>query len=174
MSPHPAVPAWPAFLVSLALLPACASDPGSETELTHEVEVQVARSGGLCAGPDGGGACGSTIVVRDDGTWSASGFPEPEVPEGSVASGTATELAGILESGWEDLTAREFTGTCPVAYDGQEVSYTIRRLPRGPGAERADAIVRQIRSCTYDLEHRSAARWIERFRDRWEELGLPD
>lgn len=171
-SPAPPAPlASLALVASLALAAACASGPGFDRD--HVVEVELAWSGGLCAGPEGGGACGSTILVRDDGTWSASGFPEPDPSRGTVASGAATELADILESGWDDLTARDFTGTCPVAYDGQEVIYTVRRLPRGQGAERADASVRQIRSCTYDLEHRSAAGWIERFHERWNELGLP-
>lgn len=115
-----------------------------------------------------------TITVYDDGRWSGEGVPQPEPSSGSVAGGAASGLAAILEEGWADLTASPFTGTCPVAYDGQESFYVIRRLPQGPGAERADAAVQEIRSCTYDLARPEANRWIAAFERRWQELGLPD
>lgn len=136
------------------------------------VEVQRGTTGGFCAGPDG--PCGVTVTVHDDDRWTASGFPEPDPSAGMVAEGAATELASILTEGWEDLTAEPFTGTCPLAYDGPELFWVIRRLPQGPGAERADADIRELRSCTFDLERPEARRWMEAFEARWRELGLPE
>jgi len=166
---------WFIGLLAIALS-GCGGGNGDSgrSRLLWSVEVEVSREGGLCAGPDGGGACASTIVVADDGTWRASGYPEPEETEGTVPVGAASELASILEDGWADLTARAFTGACPVAYDGQEVVYTIRRIPRGPGAERADASIQELRSCRYDLQHPEARRWVFYFIERWEEMGLPE
>lgn len=124
-------------------------------------------------GPEGGGGCEAVVTVTDEGSWTAGGYPAPETSTGSLPDGAASELAAILEDGWEDLTGAAFTDTCPVAYDGQEQYYVIRRLPAGPGAELADASVREIRSCTYDLERPEARRWLAAFERRWRELGLP-
>lgn len=162
-------------LMLCAALAGCGGESDQGGSILWSVEVEVTREGGFCAVPEGGGAvCSTTVVVADDGTWRASGVPEPEEAEGTAPVGAASELAAILERGWEDLTARPFEGTCPLAYDGQEVVYTVRRIPRGPGAERADASVREIRSCTYDLEHAEARRWVWGFLERWDALGLPE
>ncbi len=174
LHPGRSVPRWARLLVLVLAPAATACSQGPTTKLEWIVEVQRGRYGGLCAGPDGGGGCEVTITVHDDGRWSSTAFPEPDSPTGSVPEGAATELASILERGWEDLTAQPFTGTCPVAYDGQEAFYVIRRLPRGPGAERADAAVQEIRACTFDLSTPIASRWIAMFQDRWQELGLPE
>ncbi|NNF14203.1 MAG: hypothetical protein HKN72_13315 [Gemmatimonadetes bacterium] len=175
---HPSrlVSRWARLLVFVLVYfaAACLQAPARPANPDWVVEFQRGRYGGLCAGPDGAGGCQVTITVHDDGRWSAEGFPEAETPSGAVAEGAASGLAAILEEGWPDLTGSPFTGTCPVAYDGQESFYVIRRLPQGPGAERADATVREIRSCTYDLARPEAARWIAALEERWQELGLPD
>ena len=164
-------------LVSLLLaagVGACAPDPKPSSGPTWEVQVEYGSTGGLCMGPDdGGGACRRTVLVRDDGTWSASGRPPPPDSAGTAEPGAATALATLLEEGWNDLTSAPFTGTCPVAYDGAEFFYTLRKLPRGPGAERADAVILHLRSCSHDLEHAAAAPWIAAFHRNLEELGLP-
>ena len=172
---HPgcSVSRWARLLV-LVLTPAftaCLQGPTASPDWI--VEVQRGRYGGLCAGPDGGGGCKVDTTVHDDGRWSSTAFPEPETPTGSVPEGAATELASVLERGWEDLTAQPFTGTCPVAYDGQELIYVIRRRPRGPGAERADAAVQELRSCTFDLDTALARPWIETFEQRWRSSDCP-
>jgi len=169
---------WWARLLALVCVSAtwaCVPGPATSTSPDWIVEVQRGRYGGLCLDPAaGGGGCQVTVTVHDDGRWSIEGFPEPTLAAGTVASGAASELAAILEEGWSDLTATPFTGTCPVAYDGQEAFYVVRRLPTGPGAERADADVRELRSCTFDLETPDASRWMDAFLRRWQELGLPE
>ena len=108
--------------------------------------------------------------------WQLAGDRDGEPPapaEGTGASGAASSLAAVVEAGWEALTARPFDGICPSAYDMQEVWYKVRRLPTGLGAERADAIVRAVRSCTYDLEPADAQRVLQQLEEHWRELGLP-
>lgn len=101
---------------------------------------------------DGAGAtCGIRVTVRDDGTWSATGVPAPP-SEGTLPLGAASELASVFGQSWRYFTEVPFVGTCPTAYDGQEYGYVVRETPFGPGAELHDARVREVRSCTYDLE----------------------
>ena len=138
------------------------------------VEFVLERRGGLCPGPDGDGApCWLTVVVRDDGTWSAVGTPPPEPPGGAVPTGSASELAAIFDVGWEVLTARAFIGICPTAYDGSEVAYAVRRIPKGATAVLADADVREVRSCSHDLSRPAAQAVLHRLDDLWRALDLP-
>lgn len=157
------------------LLAACAgTGDGHAGALDWNVEFAVARRGGLCVTADEAGEqCGLTIVVRDDGTWRAEGTMPPAPAEGAVAEGAASRLASIIDEGWDALTARPFTGTCPIAYDGQETVYMVRRIPTGPGAELADAAVREVGSCTYDLDHADARAVLQRLDETWRQLGLP-
>ena len=153
----------------------CAPEGEAPARADVAVEFELDRRGGLCPGPDGGGAlCRLTVVVRDDGTWSAVGTPPPTRPGGAVRSGSASELAAIVDEGWEALTARAFTGTCPTAYDGSELTYTVRRIPRGPSAALADADIREVRSCTHDLTHPAAQAVLLRLGDLWRALALPE
>ena len=43
----------------------------------------------------------------------------------------------------------QHAGTCPIAYDGQELSYRFRGK-------------RELRSCTYDLRHVRAVQLVDR------------
>lgn len=160
--------------ILLALVVGCAPNEEVRSGVDAAVEFVFDRRGGLCPSPDGGGAlCRLTVVVRDDGTWSAGGSPPATPPSGSVPRGAASELAAVVDEGWEALTARAFTGDCPTAYDGSEVSYAVRRLPQGASASFADADVREVRSCTYDLSHPAAREVLGRLEELWRELALP-
>ena len=147
---------------------------GSPPRADVAIEFVLERSGGLCPSPDGGGAvCRLTVVVTDHGAWNAGGSPPPGTGDGSLPVGSASRLAAIFDGGWEALTAQRFTGTCPTAYDGQEVSYTVRRLPRGSAAPFADADIREVTSCTYDLSHPGAQAVIGDLNQLWRSLELP-
>ena len=162
-----------ATCVMLGVRCAPAGEAGSSAD--PAVEFVRDRHGGLCPSPDGGGApCGLTVVVRDDGTWSAVGTPPPAPPSGTVRPGAASELAAIVDDGWEALTARAFTGVCPTAYDGSELAYTVRRIPRGAAAPLADADIRDVRSCTYDLGHPAAQGVLRSLDELWQALALPN
>jgi hypothetical protein len=82
--------------------------------------VTVETRGGMC--PQG--ACGSTIAIDADGRVHAIA-PAPKelgtVPAG-VFEALATELS---QADFVALMGRPFTGTCPIAYDGQETIYTF-------------------------------------------------
>jgi hypothetical protein len=156
------------------LAPGCTPAQRSPDEPGATVEFVYVRSGGLCASPEGGGApCRLTVVVRDDGTWSVDGSAGTAPGGGLVPPGSASELTAILDEGWQALTAVPFRGLCPTAYDGSEVSYTVRHVPSGPSASLADAEVREVRSCTYDLGHPEARAVLDRLSEAWSALDLP-
>ncbi len=78
-----------------------------------------AATGGMCAG----GACDVTFSVSSDGTWTltssdatSAGTLSPSATAALVDATTATEIAD----------APPFTGTCPTAYDGNELVYAWR------------------------------------------------
>jgi len=165
---------FPAIIAATCLLLGCGGSGGAGSNADMAVEFVFERHGGLCPSPDGGGElCRLSVVVHDDGTWVADGAPPPEPTGGLVREGSASELAAIFDGGWEALTARPFTGTCPVAYDGSEVSYTVRRIPQGASAAFADADIREVRSCTHDLGHTEAEAVIQALESLWRELALP-
>lgn len=75
-------------------------------------------AGGLC--PDG--PCSSTFTVLVDGSWegtsSAGAVARGSVPTTVLSTlASATAATGLL-------SAPDFTGTCPTAFDGTEVTYT--------------------------------------------------
>jgi len=161
------------WVVCFTLVSGCA--PRGETPPTSNVAVEFVfeRFGGLCPGPEGGGAiCRFRVVVLDNGTWNGAGA-SPGPVGGIVPAGSASRLAFIIEDGWEALTSRPFMGTCPTAFDGSEVTYTVRRIPQGAGAELADAVIREVRSCTHDLSQPAARAVLSRLTEAWRELGLP-
>lgn len=74
-------------------------------------------SGGLCVS---GTECRSVITVRTDGAWLAIGGGTRK--EGTLGEGVLALLQeAVAATGLAEAPA--FTGTCPVAYDGQEVTY---------------------------------------------------
>ena len=137
-------------VVCLASVAACVGD-GEGARTGWVAEFEYLRWGGLCTTADGAAMCELRVVVRDDGTWSATGVPEPP-SGGTLPLGAASELASIFGQSWRDFTEVPFTGVCPTAHDGEEYGYVVRHIPIGSGAEQADARVREVRSCTYDLE----------------------
>ncbi len=76
--------------------------------------VKAERRGGLCVS---GSMCESSITVRTDGTYTwrgnADGRSGTLSPDRFEALAAAVEQTGLA-------SAPPFTGTCPVAYDGQE------------------------------------------------------
>ena len=172
---------YPAVVaVAVLLLASCTTEGGVEPAPVAApatdaiVEFVIGREGGLCVTKKGGTLCRVVLTVRDDGTWEATGVLPPAPAKGDVEAGAASRLSAILESGWEALTAQPFTGTCPSAYDGQELWYAVRRLPTGENAELADADVRELRACIYDLENPGARAVLERLEALWRELELPE
>jgi hypothetical protein len=99
--------------------------------------VTVETRGGEC--PDG--ACGSTIVIEADGRVHATAPTAAELGSlpGITLDGLATEIS---KTDFGALKSRPFTGTCPIAFDGQETIYTFGTAS---GAER-------IASCEVEVD----------------------
>jgi hypothetical protein len=80
--------------------------------------VTVTTRGGKCAD----GPCGSTTVIERDG---AVHVTEPtSVALGELSADVRTALdAAVLVADFDAIRARQFTGECPVNFDGQEVIF---------------------------------------------------
>jgi hypothetical protein len=85
--------------------------------------VSVETSGGMCPA----GACGMRYEVRRDGTTTTAG----QAPVRLDAATMGRLIEDVDRADWDAILARPFTGTCPTAFDGQELTYTFRTI-RGP------------------------------------------
>jgi hypothetical protein len=99
--------------------------------------LTVGTRGGLCAD----GPCGSTIVVERDGRIREAAKPPNEIGLVSAAALAALEDA-IAKTDFAELKSHPFTGTCPVAFDGQEIVYEFA-APDG---------VERIASCEVEID----------------------
>jgi hypothetical protein len=100
------------------------------------VLVTVETTGGEC--PDG--PCGARYVIHRDGRVARSGTSgeaSRQLPPDVIAR--IASLAAVAD--WDEVRSKPFTGQCPTAYDGQELSYTFETSV-GPVA---------VRSCGSDL-----------------------
>jgi hypothetical protein len=162
--------AVPALVATLAMTAACTA-PAERTRWTTEFEYM--RRGGTCETADGPTMCRLRVVVRDDGTWSATGVPAPP-SEGTLPLGAASELAAIFSQSWRYFTEVPFTGVCPTETGGEEYGYVERRIPYGPGAERMDAQIREVRSCIHDLERYDSLVKRNQIETAWLALKPPE
>ena len=128
-----------AQLIALALvvLAGCTAESAGAAA-KPPVLVTVSARGGLC--PPSMCHWGATITTT---TISATGHKPRRltVPERRALLLAITEL--------HPASLPPFTGTCPVAYDGQELSYVFRGK-------------RVLRSCTYDLRKVRAVQMVDR------------
>jgi hypothetical protein len=90
----------------------------SKAEPQPKLVLRVTATGGMCPN----GACGSEIMLYDDGTGS---FGEgPKKKSFAVGSEEASSLVALIgNTDFEALRKNKFTGLCPTAYDGQEFIY---------------------------------------------------
>lgn len=100
--------------------------------------VVIGGSGGLCPP---GVTCGQETAYQRDGRYvTTSGGQEREAGKVSEALVDAL-VAEIAKADFAAIKAKPFTGTCPTAYDGQEITYTFTTA----GGEE------KLPACTYDL-----------------------
>jgi hypothetical protein len=98
------------------------------------VVFSLGSGGGLC--PDG--PCSSTRKFYGDGRFSGGGY------EGKIDAALVRKVATeVARADFGGIKSKPFKGTCPTAYDGQEVTYTFPRP--GGGSE-------SLGSCQYDLD----------------------
>jgi hypothetical protein len=100
--------------------------------------VSIHAEGGLCVY----GACGQDTAILQDGSFTVKNGSGEE-RTGQLDSATlATLRQEIDKADFEAIKAKPFTGTCPIAYDGQEYTFTFYR---GDTTEVLD-------SCKYELD----------------------
>jgi hypothetical protein len=87
-----------------------------------------------------GGTCGSIVVLDSDGRVRTAAKPPNEL--GTVPAEDVTGLAALIEAtDFEAIRAHPFTGTCPVAFDGQEIVY---EFTTSDGVERIESCVTEV------------------------------
>ena len=130
-------------LLTLLTLAACgaAAQPVAQTDTTPVVSsappstvkpkiganatlLTIRSDGGMCMN----GGCWSEQQIKVDGSFTTTDST------GTTRNGTldVTKVAELTEqiaaTDFEHLKAQPFTGTCPVAFDGQEHTYTFQTM----------------------------------------------
>ena len=99
--------------VALMAAAACSSAPAATPAATPSASASgplltLTMRGGLCAP----GACWATYYVEQDGRVHMAAKPPNEL---------ADLRAAISAADFDEIRSHPFTGTCPTAYDGQEM-----------------------------------------------------
>lgn len=119
---------WALGVLLTALVSACATEgrpvvanASSSPIASDAILLSVKAVGGLCPN----GECESTTIVHRDGHFSIRvGRDAPR--NGQVPLEAVDRLAAeIARADFPRIKSVPFTGTCPVAYDGQELIYTF-------------------------------------------------
>ena len=126
------------LLVLTFVLLVAAGGGSAAATTTPQVLVTVSATGGLC--PPSMCHWGARITTT---TISAEGRPSRRI---TVAERRALALA---ISQLKPASLPKFTGTCPIAYDGQERHYRFRGKP-------------EIRTCKQDLRRVRAVQLVDR------------
>lgn len=142
----------------------------ASSSATPDHRVELVREGGRCPGDDGAGDICETRVTITQDRWSSTGLPTPSPGAGVIEPRVLEELVTLLDGGFDELTAEPFTGTCPTASDGQEVTIELWELPNDP---LADASVRTSTSCTHDWRAPGARRVVDELDDLLDRAGIP-
>ena len=86
--------------------------------------LSIRAEGGMCV--DGG--CWSEKQIKVDGSFTAADNTGAE-KTGTLDAARVAELTQqIAATDFEQLKAQPFTGTCPLAFDGQEYIYTFQTV----------------------------------------------
>jgi hypothetical protein len=144
---HRSRPAGAAFLGAIVLvtvLAGCAFPSGPTTSPGPSASapppgplVSVETRGGHCVA---GAPCGTIVVLDSDGRVRTAA--EPPIELGTVPSEDVTGLVALIEAtDFAAIRAHPFTGTCPVAFDGQEVVY---EFTTSGGVERIESCVTEV------------------------------
>jgi hypothetical protein len=108
-----------ASALGAVLLAACSAPQAPPVALPADAPLAGwTATGGMC--PEG--MCESSLQVRADGTWTRTQAGS-QTATGTLAD---AQLAAVAEATATTGIPRApaFTGTCPIAYDGQEVVYS--------------------------------------------------
>jgi hypothetical protein len=132
--------------VALAVVLACSAAPPATTPSLTPTAVPdgplltVTARGGMCPP----GACQTTIFIERDGRVHQAAKPPNEL--GQVPDPTLTALErAIASADVAAIRSRPFTGTCPTAWDGQELVFDFG----------APAAIERVESCKVDIDWHS-------------------
>jgi hypothetical protein len=107
----------------------------------HDPLLIIQTRGGMCMQ----GTCQSEQQINADGSFTATDGTGAQ-RNGTLDAGMVAALTQqIAAADFAQITAQPFTGTCPIAYDGQEYIYTFHTV-RGPLT---------IASCTIAIDEQS-------------------
>jgi hypothetical protein len=90
----------------------------------HDPLLTIRTEGGMCMN----GACWSEKQINADGSFTAADGTGMQT-HGTLDVAKVAELAQqIAATDFAQIKAQPFTGTCPLAYDGQEQMYTFHTM----------------------------------------------
>jgi hypothetical protein len=139
-------------LLTLFTLVACgvaqqpSVNPGPNSSEEPKIGVKdplltIRAEGGMCVD----GPCWSEKQINADGSYTATDNTGAQ-SNGTLNAAQIAELTQqIAAADFDAIKAQPFTGTCPIAYDGQEYIYTFHTLS-GP---------QTIASCTVGIDENS-------------------
>lgn len=86
--------------------------------------LTVRAEGGHCVN----GGCWSETQIKADGSFTATDSTGKQTSGTLDAAAVAELTQQIAATDFEQIKAQPFTGTCPLAFDGQEYTYTFQTL----------------------------------------------
>ncbi len=118
------------------------ASPSAEPKIgEHDTLLTIRTESGRCVN----GGCWSEKQIKADGSFTAADNTGAQTT-GTLSTATVAELTQqIAATDFEQLKAKPFTGTCPVAFDGQEYIYTFQTAS-GP---------QTLASCTVEIDENS-------------------
>lgn len=90
-------------------------------QTANAVMLKVASTGGLCPY----GLCRSETVITENGSYTYTGGSVMQKTGAFSPEEVATLRRLIDQADFAVIKAKPFTGICPTAYDGQEMTYTF-------------------------------------------------
>lgn len=114
---------------SIAPAPSAVASPEAQPSNTPKIGatdtlLTIRTEGGLC----GPGGCWSEKQIRADGTYQVSEASGAQ-KDGTLSADQIAALTQLIAAAdFEQIRAQPFTGTCPIAYDGQKQIYTFQTL----------------------------------------------
>lgn len=115
----PATTAEPTPSVSPVVASSVAAEPNNTAAASTLLTVKL--SGGHCIN----GQCETVREIATDGAYAVADGTGAQT-SGTLDPALLDELkAQIAQADFAQIKAQPFTGTCPIAYDGQEATYTF-------------------------------------------------
>lgn len=113
-------------LVALAGCSLLGSNASETPRLVDNVLVSIDAHGGHCVV----GECSTVTTIRRDGRLTVDGNGVDPVADAVDPSLLAVLAAAVDVADYARVTAVPFSGECPTAFDGQELTYTFHPAER--------------------------------------------